>query len=158
MSEHKTSDTAEQLQLKDFFPYRLSSLQAAVSAAVAQLYQGRFELTHHEWRLLATLHEYPELSAKQLAEHTNLEKMQVSRAVARMTTRELLEQTPAEHDRRYLKLSLTEAGHQLYQQIVPLVLEREAWLLADLNDEERRFLDQIMDRLLARTRQLQAKD
>lgn len=158
MSEQKTSKVADQLQLQDFFPYRLSNLQAEVSAAVAQLYRGRFELTHHEWRVLATLNEYPELTAKQLAEQTNLEKMQVSRAVARMTARELLVQTPAEHDRRYVRLSLTDAGRQLYRQIVPLVLEREAWLLADLSVEEKQFLNQIMDRLLARTRQLKSQD
>ncbi|WP_202114734.1 MarR family transcriptional regulator [Halomonas sediminis] len=151
------SDTP-QLTLKRFFPYRLANLQAAVSGAVGRLYTGRFNLTHQEWRVLATLSEYPELSAKDIATHTNLEKMQVSRAIARMTERGLLLQHPAAHDRRYLRLQLTEKGLQTYRDIVPLVLEREAYLLDALSAEEQQLLDGLLDKLLERTHQLAEQD
>ena len=147
-------DGAPPLRLNDFFPYRLANLQAAVSAAVGQRYREPFSLSHHEWRVMATLAECPGWSAKGIAEHANLEKMQVSRAVARLSERQLIEQTEDGGDRRRLRLRLTESGYQLYRRVVPRVLAVEAELLEVLSVEERQQFQRLMDRLLIRSREL----
>lgn len=146
------------LELTQFFPYRLSNLQAAVSDAVGRLYNPRYSLTHQEWRVMATLAEFPGWVAKEVAAHANLEKMQVSRAVSRLAERGLLVQASDEHDRRALRLRLTEQGESLYDEIVPLVRERERALLEALCPEEKAVLEAAMDKLLERTRQLAEYD
>ena len=153
MAEHDSP-----LRLQRFFPYRLATLQAAVSDCVGRLYHRRFALSHREWRVLATLAEFPGWSAREVAEHASLEKMPVSRAVSRLTARGLLTQAPDRRDGRVQRLWLTDEGERLYRRIVPLVLALEEALLEALTPAERAQLEALMDKLLARTAELSARD
>mgnify|MGYP000105794125 CR=1 FL=1 len=56
------------------------------------------------------------------------------------------------------KLSLTEEGMALYEEIVPGVLEREQALLSEFSEEELNLLEQIIEKLHDRTEALQAAD
>ncbi len=138
----KTLNTASDslLRLADFFPYKLSRLNAQISNALAQVYSGRFDLAPQEWKVMAALGENREMSAKEIAAFTSMEKMQVSRAVTELKKLELLVQTADEDDRRYSCLRLTTSGEKMYQEIVPLVIAREAFLLDALTEDE---LDQF---------------
>src|SRR4249920_4186825 len=70
------------LALDRFLPYRLSVLSNRISQDIAQLYAARFALSVTEWRVLAVLGRYPDLSANEVAERTAMDKVAVSRAVA----------------------------------------------------------------------------
>ncbi|MET0550795.1 MAG: helix-turn-helix domain-containing protein, partial [Xanthomonas sp.] len=70
------------LDLERFLPYRISVLSNRISQEIARLYAGRFGLNVTEWRLLAVLGRFPDLSATELAERTAMDKVAVSRAVA----------------------------------------------------------------------------
>jgi len=72
------------LDLDTFVPYRLSVLSNTVSQAIAREYEARFGLSVTEWRVLAVLGRYPGLSAVEVAERTAMDKVAVSRAVARL--------------------------------------------------------------------------
>ena len=69
------------LDLDAFMPYRLSVLTNRVSSAIARHYSERFGLSIPEWRVMAVLGETPGLSARDVAERTAMDKVQVSRAV-----------------------------------------------------------------------------
>lgn len=142
------------LQLHSFFPYRLSVLNATVSETIAQLYTGRFQLTPQAWRILAVLGEHGVLSAKEAAEMTRMEKMQVSRAISFLKEHTLVTQATDPQDRRVSRVRLTPAGKALYQQIIPLVTEREQQLLAALDDDEQALLLKLMQRIEARAHEL----
>ena len=73
---------AGELHLEDFLPYRLSVLTNRVSSAIARHYSERFDLTVPEWRVMAVLGGAPDLSAREVAQKTAMDKVQVSRAVA----------------------------------------------------------------------------
>ena len=62
-------------------PYRLSVLTNRVSNAIARHYSERFSLSIPEWRVIAVLGQTPGLSAREVAERTAMDKVQVSRAV-----------------------------------------------------------------------------
>lgn len=51
------------LDLEHFLPYRLSVLSNRVSAAIAQAYSERFGLGITQWRVMAVVGRYPDLSA-----------------------------------------------------------------------------------------------
>jgi len=78
------------LELERFLPYRLSVLSNRVSQTIADAYVERFGLAVTEWRVIAVLGRFPGLSANGVAERTAMDKVAVSRAVAR-----LLEDEPA---------------------------------------------------------------
>jgi DNA-binding MarR family transcriptional regulator len=156
--EAQPEDDAEAaIDLRHFFPYRLAVLAESVSKTIAQLYADRFDLSRPAWRVLAALAIHREMTAKEIAEYSSLDKMSVSRAVAELESGGFL--VPREHlgDRRNRPLQLTPQGRALYQKIVPLVRARETFLLEVLTPKERDTLQSMMDRLLERARSLQSR-
>ena len=143
------------LNLTDYYPYRLAVLSHEVSKAFTPLYQQRFELNRQEWRVLAALGENPNMSSKQITEYSTLEKMQVSRAIKSMIKKSLIDQVNSNSDRREKRVRLSAKGTQVYQEIVPLALAREEFILSSLSVKEIKLFDDVIDRLLTKARQLQ---
>lgn len=135
------------LELEEFLPYRLSVLSNRVSQGIAATYQARFGISVTEWRVIAILGRYPGLAATEVARRAAMDKVAVSRAVRGLLDRELIEREENDADRRAKHLHLSPAGERLYDAIVPAALAYEAALLEALDDDERRMLRQIMDKL-----------
>ncbi|MAC46867.1 MarR family winged helix-turn-helix transcriptional regulator [Oceanospirillum beijerinckii] len=147
-----STDNADQhlnnvMDLNTFFPFRLSILEKRVSESIAQHYADRFNLTRYEWRVMATLAMHHTMSAKQVANFTRLDKMQVSRAISGLKSAELINQSKSEQDKRTSVLTLTDQGLALYNQIVPLVMAQEEKILQALSDEEQQTLHKLMQTL-----------
>ena len=136
-----------QLELQHFLPYRLSVLSNRTSDAIARAYSQRFALGVTEWRVMAVLGRYPDLSANQVAQRTAMDKVAVSRAVAKLLESGRLLREFDEDDRRRSVLRLSEPGYAIYDQIVPMALGFEQQLLADMDSAERTLLFRLLDRL-----------
>src|SRR5690349_8605580 len=124
------------LELERFLPYRLSVLSNRISAEIARLYARRFRLSIPEWRVMAVLGRFGPLSASQLVEKTAMDKVRVSRAVARLAASGRLARRTDEADRRRAVLDLSAEGGRVYAEIAPLALEVERRLLARLGAAE----------------------
>lgn len=140
-------DDADRIELERFLPYRLSVLTNTVSSIIAGSYRDRFGLGIPDWRVMAVLARFPGSSAQQLAEHTRMDKVAVSRSVSRLVERELLTREVAEDDRRRSSLYLSEAGKEIYARIVPLARDYEARLLQGISPERRAALDGLLEDL-----------
>ena len=138
---------AAALQLDRFLPYRLSVLSNRVSSAISRVYSERFGLGVTEWRVMAVLGQSPDLSAGEVAERTAMDKVAVSRAVARLAERGLLQRETFEADRRRSVLALSPAGHAAHDEIVPLALAFEQRLFEGMDAQERALLFALLDRL-----------
>ena len=97
------------LELDRFLPYRLSVLSNRISQDIARLYAERFALGITEWRVLAVLGRYPDLSASELVERTAMDKVAVSRAVARLLRDGRLKRRVHGDDRRRSSCSASGA-------------------------------------------------
>jgi DNA-binding MarR family transcriptional regulator len=133
------------LRLAEFLPYRLSLASNAVSGRIARAYQARFGLSIPEWRVLAVVAEGAGTQA-QLVERTAMDKMTVSRAVARLVARGLLARGTAA-DRRTIGLALSDEGRQLHAEVAPAALRMEAEILTGFSEAERRQLAAMLERL-----------
>ena len=142
------------MNLHAFLPYRLAVAAETVSRALAVVYNARFDLTRDEWRVLAWLAEDRGVTATELGARSALDKMQVSRALARMERDGLVERTPDPADRRNLLVRLKAPGRALYKKVVPMAQAREAFLLDALDAGEREVFDRALAKLQARARQL----
>ncbi len=145
---------AEGLVLEEFLPYRLSILSNRVSRAIAARYAETFNLTIAEWRIIAVLGRAEALSAKEIAEATEMDKVAVSRAVARLVAAKRVVARSDRADARRQNLSLTREGESVYARIAPIALASERKLLAALDARERAQLDALLDRLLTAARNL----
>jgi DNA-binding MarR family transcriptional regulator len=141
MTEHAVLD------LERFLPYRLSVLSNRISQEIAGLYARRFSLNVTEWRLLAVLGRFPDLTATELVERTAMDKVAVSRAVASLLAEGRLIRKVDGADRRRTKLRLSAKGYRIYDQVAPLALEYQRGLLAGLSAQERVDLEGLLDRL-----------
>ncbi len=146
--EPRKPQPSDLLVLEDFLPYRLSILSNRVSRAIAKRYAKTFDLTIPEWRIIAVLGRRPGLTAKDIAEATEMDKVAVSRAVARLTASRRVAAAYDPEDARRQLLSLTREGESVHARIAPIALASEQRLLNSLNTRERTELDALLDRLL----------
>jgi len=144
----------ELLVLEEFLPYRLSILSNRISRAIARRYATIFDLTVPEWRVIAVLGRRPGLTAKEIAEATEMDKVAVSRAVARLVAAKRVAARPDSMDARRQLLSLTREGESVHARIAPIALAAEERLLAGLDARERTQLDALLDRLLDAAKRL----
>jgi DNA-binding MarR family transcriptional regulator len=121
------------LILADFVPFRLNRLADAVSQDLSEIYRVRFGLGVPEWRVLVTVAQREACTAQHIVASTRMHKTRVSRAVAALEQRTLLERELNAADARELRLKLTKAGRRIYEVLAPLALERERELLSSLD-------------------------
>jgi DNA-binding MarR family transcriptional regulator len=147
---------ADRLRLDRFIPYRLSVLTNVVSMSIAAAYEREFGLSIPQWRVLAVLARYPNLSAIEVAERTAMDKVAVSRAVQGLLANRRLVRSFARDDRRKSVLRLSAAGQAVYTRVAPLALKYEKQLLQSLSPTDRRALDRLISLLLERARTMEA--
>ena len=135
------------LELENFLPYRLSVLAQIVSESLHDLYAGPFDLTVTQWRVMAALGRFAPLTASDVGQRIVMDKVAVSRAVAGLMKRGLVERATDQEDRRRARLELSAKGRTMHAQIVPIALEYEERLYAALSAEERTLFDRLSDRL-----------
>jgi DNA-binding MarR family transcriptional regulator len=137
------------LELDRFLPYRLSVLSNRISQDIARLYGERFGLNVTEWRILAVLGRYPDLSATEVAERTAMDKVAISRAVTSLLASGRLKRRLHGDDRRRSVLQLSAKGYRIYDEVAPLALQLERELLSNLGADEQHWLERILGKLEA---------
>ena len=137
------------LQLEHFLPYRPSILSNTISQAIADDYQSRYDISMTEWRVMAVLARYAGLSAREVAERTAMDKVAVSRALARLVEAGRVDRAVHDNDKRRSVLNLSDAGWAIHDEVAPMARAREREVLAKLNAEERVWLTRILDKLLS---------
>ena len=145
------------LELEHFLPYRLSILSNRISQTISGLYGQRFGLAVTEWRIMAILGRYPDLSAGEVAERTAMDKVAVSRALARLLERGLVQRDTHGDDRRRSVLELSPVGYTVYDEVAPMALDCERRLLAGLDDKDRAQLDVLLAKLAEGVGNIQEK-
>ncbi len=135
------------LDLEQFLPYRLSVLSNRVSGNIAKLYGDRYGLAIPEWRVITILALYPGSSASEVSDRTAMDKVAVSRAVARLLERGFIKRETHGDDRRRSVLALSAAGFEVYETIAPMVIEITRKLMSVLSEEEEQMLEKLILRL-----------
>lgn len=143
------------LELEGFLPYRLNVLASAVSQSLARVYGARFGISIPEWRILATLGQFGERTARAIGLHSQMHKTTVSRAVATLLARRLIEKRANQQDMREAFLNLTPEGRAIYLEIVPLARGFADRLSEGLNGQELQLLHDMISRLTARVADLE---
>lgn len=140
--------------LENFMPYRLSVISLAISHSIANLYSDRFNIGIMEWRAIAVLGNYKSMSANQICERTNMDKVQVSRALSSLTNAKLVLRKTDKMDKRKSVLRLSAKGLNVYKQIVPLALSWEQEFLSALNAKEKVQFNSLLKKLEQKVEEL----
>jgi DNA-binding MarR family transcriptional regulator len=148
----------EPLKLESFLPYRLNLLGSMVSEGLARVYSSRFGLDIPEWRVIATLGQFGESTAKAIGNHSHMHKTKVSRAVVSLETKALVKRKENAKDRREAFITLTAQGVDVYERIIPLAEAYEASLLQILDETNQKKLDQLLRSLTEKAEMMLQQD
>jgi len=128
-----------------FVPHYLAVLANGMIWSQSRFYLKNFGLGINEIRLLTVLAHSPGLTSKGLGEALVMNKSIVSRSVAELTNKKMLDERLEGRARHY---SLTDAGLQLNRRIVKTSLAREARLLRGFSPNDKTILLGYLARML----------
>ena len=135
------------IELDNFLPYRLTVVAEAVSAALARSYQTRYDISIPEWRIIATLGEFTTMTATEIGRHSRMHKTKVSRAIASLREKNMVERIASTKDLRKAAICLTGAGREVYDTLAPDALAFAESLFAGASDDERALLETMLRKL-----------
>ena len=144
------------LDLADFLPYRVSVLANRISSRLASVYADRFDLTIPEWRVMAVLGQFEGVSADFVCAKTEMDRVTVSRAVARLLKKRYITRRFLAEDRRRSRLALSAAGRAVYAEVVPLARRFEAALKRGIDAGDMARFDAVVARLQQRIGEIDA--
>ena len=132
MSENKTRP----FQLQEFWPYALNQAAEATSLGFQSVYRKKYGIRRTDWRVLAHLGEFGQLTAKDICERAGLHKTKVSRSVVALEEKRWLKRSTNEQDRRAEYLILTKIGEQAYHELTREADTLNAQLVNGISDAD----------------------
>ena len=144
-------------RLEDFLPYRLSVATNRISRAFAAHYEQEFGISIPEWRVIAVLGAFAPLSSNAICERTAMDKAKVSRAVAGLLERGLIQRDAHATDQRLIQLTLSNPGRKTYEAIIPRARAIEAAVTKGLSKADLAHLHRILDCVGARLDEMESR-
>ncbi len=135
--------------LGSFLPYLLNQAAEAVSKDFQKVYRTEHGLTRTQWRVLANLAWFGDMTATRIRQVSHEDKPNVSRAVSALEKRGLLVRRKNGSDRRIENLALTAEGQVLVDRLGAYASGYDAELRSVLGAQESAELERLLSRLAA---------
>ncbi|MGO7401093.1 MULTISPECIES: MarR family winged helix-turn-helix transcriptional regulator [Rhizobium] len=129
-------DGVEILDITNYIPFFLSSINNALSRGASAIYRERFGIGITEWRTIAMLAIEPEITAARICEVVNLDKAAASRALATLDEMGLLGSVTSEKDPRKRIWWLNDKGYELHATVIRIALAREDALIKGVDPQD----------------------
>jgi DNA-binding MarR family transcriptional regulator len=122
-----------------------------VSQALSRLYAERYGIGVPEWRVLVTLGQFGLITGKAVGAHSHMHKTKVSRAVAHLEKRKLIQRRVNKADLRESLLSLTSEGRAIYEDLAPGALAFSKHLIEAIDPADRAAFARSLQQLIKRS-------
>jgi DNA-binding MarR family transcriptional regulator len=150
----------ENLRFFDFPAYFLMGLAGLAKQGMVRNHLEPCGLSMPEWRLLSTVAECSPIRFSRIAHLTAMDKAQVSRALrtaqgkglvaSSLQSVELTLVSPGQPPAaRRVHVSITAAGRELFERVMPAVQRDQLRMLEVMSAEERRIVIRLARRLFA---------
>jgi len=130
--------------------HRLLKLNNRLMAPFSTHLSHRHNISLNEFRLLMAIGRLGASASHELAEHTGVNAMSVSRAVQTLERHGRINVEPDPRNRRRKVLRLTAEGRRLYELMRPQTIAVADYLLSDLPEGDLAKLDELVGKLIAR--------
>lgn len=135
-SSTTTRDGIEILDISNYIPFFLSSINNALSRGASAIYRDQFGIGITEWRTISMLAIEPEITAARICEVVNLDKAAASRALATLDEMGYLGSVTSEKDPRKRRWWLNAKGYELHDKIMHIALAREHALIDGVDPQD----------------------
>jgi len=136
-----------------FIPHRLMLLARMIDRETARDLNRDFNITSAEWRALGYICTTGSSSAAQICVAFEVDRAEVSRAVARLLESDLIQRGQARDPENRLVLTPTARGEEMHDHIKAKRREYFEWILQDLDSGERDALDGVLGKIADRVDQ-----
>jgi DNA-binding MarR family transcriptional regulator len=133
--------------IQDMFLYRINQLRAKGGGVVLRYCEGEFGITRREWVILAILSTEEVINSSALASRAELTPPATSKAVSSLLTKGLLERNVDPQNRRVARINISTSGKDVYEQILPIVISINKYILESISKDEIELLDSILERM-----------
>lgn len=152
MSKSKSTtselDTGTSIHLSDYITYKISTLSNMLSREGERYLKSNHGIAIPDYRILITLATLGEMSAREIASHSKMDKALISRVVNRLVSRKMVNSKPDPNDGRLVLLSATKKGRDLYEELQPYAQNRQIGLLKVMEEDERKNFIRSLDKLI----------
>ncbi len=144
-------DHASRYDLDNAIGYAVGHAAARIKIALRRVFAtAGHDVTPDQWVVLCRLLENEGLTQAALGERTVKDKTTITRILDRLEARELLTRRRDPDDRRSQRLYLTDAGRTLALALVPIVQAFADAAYADLTENDKTVLRDLLRRIEAR--------
>jgi DNA-binding MarR family transcriptional regulator len=147
-SRHKTRAAPRRrlrLDLPNFVPYRITVLATLVRRALAEIYRDDPGLSEPEWKVMTTLAHYGPVPSGDIGAYVTLDRVAVSRALARLMKLGLATRSKNAADQRTFMVDLTARAGRIYDRMAADTMALEQRLLSGLRPKDVRTLLTLLD-------------
>jgi DNA-binding MarR family transcriptional regulator len=138
------------LDLKDHIATRVAIFANRLSRAASRFYRRNYGIGVVEWRLIMYIGRTNETRANRICSETDLDKGAVSRSLAALQGMGIVSVKEDGTDNRRNNVALTPKGRALHNELVPVALERQTRLVADLTADEIQLFLGLIEKLQAK--------
>jgi DNA-binding MarR family transcriptional regulator len=121
--------------LDDFVPYQLYRVTNKLNARLLKRLKT-MRINSSQWRVLSVLRAYGPLSIGRIVETTLMEQPTTSRVVAQLERVGHVRRKLHDRDSRVVEISMTPAGLQAFEGIVPAALSHQSLAFQNVSAKE----------------------
>jgi len=129
--------------LDTFLPYHMYRVTNKLNARLLKRLKT-MRINTSQWRVLSVLRAYGAMSITQIVEATLLEQPTASRVVAQLERIGHVQRRLSELDSRVTEISITAAGLEAFDEIVPSALRHQSLAFQDVSPKEMALLAEIL--------------
>ena len=137
-------DLASPSSIFDLVNFLFSEFVGVSGSVVTRLCESGYGITREEWQFVAMLAHLGALSPSDLAARTTVDRSQTSKTLRALILKGLVERQRVTGDGRRALVLLTSAGHVLFSQIFPRVVDVHQGVMANVSTSERKMLASIL--------------
>lgn len=146
----KVDPKRPRFDLEGFLPYLLNQAAELTSKRFEAAYRESYGINRTQWRILAHLGSYGEMTAAAVSRRSHIEKSKLSRAVSVLEADGLLQRAQSPSDRRTEHLRLTETGRAMFDDLSGRAIDFDLELRKTLGADRAALLEDMLRILAAR--------
>ncbi len=123
------SDGRTIVDIETYIPYFLSSVNNRLSQSASRDYLSSFKIGVTDWRVMSMIAIEPRIPATRIVQVLSMDKGAVSRALNKLSKRNLVAYETITNDPRRRIWTLNDAGNTLHDDILSVALAREQRLI-----------------------------
>lgn len=133
--------------ISEYLSFKISVLYRLMVRRSARFLNSSYDLSVAEWWTIGQLAVHPQCTVSELVDTTQNDKAQVSRSATNLIAKGYVEKQDNPLDKRSSLLSLTQAGRDLYEQVIPVRQKTQNLLLEQLTEEEREVTERAIKKM-----------